>query len=754
MKNTKKLISIVLVVMMLVSMAVVSGMTTASAATGTPASYYSTNKTGFGKEKTITVDGAISDWDSSMLIAQGTANDDPRVYREASMHENPIDLYALYGAYDSTNLYLMWEMTNVQDVVAPDQNYPLTQGHLYQTENLPFFIVIDTGKSSDAIGNNGKSAAGDTIWNSGLSFAKSFNRMIAISTNGSNGPFIYGGDSSGLNTTEIYKPATAGITFKWGEGIVSDKVYGIDKGFGPYNNRVPGDVCSESSAWVEFNSKGHDSAAYDFHFEMSIPLEKLGITKNDVATNGVGAMVVATYGKSGMDCLPYDLSMNDNAAEPDTESQPGNSFEKSDADAITVSYARIGKQGENPPEPVTDPTQPTDPTDPTDPPTPTTDLTVNATSNYFASSSQNGLSVGNTVTVTYELDSNIGVASAQWSMSYDSSKLRLLTPANSISPVGGVVNADGNPVYGNITCVKPFFDFSGGKTLVQAQFEVLATGTTNVNLTLNELNLGISDSSGITLATVVEDGVQKDVTGQAGFTNAATSGSSETSAEGVITDSLTVNAKSNFFETSSATFDADTGNIIVAYKLKSNKGLVNSQWYLRYDASKLSYVNATMPKAGGTIDTPEAGVVTGNFTGLNMVDYSTMDDFLTLTFKPVGTGTTDVNMTMYILSVGTKSGSEVQETYLVDKGQIKSTSGYTTGSEVYEASFLRGDVDRNGVVDINDATLLQRYLALFSNATLNAQQLLAADANKDGKVNIKDVTEIQRAVAKYIVLEG
>ena len=57
-------------------------------------------------------------------------------------------------------------------------------------------------------------------------------------------------------------------------------------------------------------------------------------------------------------------------------------------------------------------------------------------------------------------------------------------------------------------------------------------------------------------------------------------------------------------------------------------------------------------------------------------------------------------------------------------------------------------------MDINDATLLQRYLALFSNATLNAQQLLAADANKDGKVNIKDVTEIQRAVAKYIVLEG
>ena len=62
---------------------------------GTLAKYYSTNANGIGANKTISVDGDLSDWDSSMLIAQGTANDDPRVYRDASMHENPIDLYAL-----------------------------------------------------------------------------------------------------------------------------------------------------------------------------------------------------------------------------------------------------------------------------------------------------------------------------------------------------------------------------------------------------------------------------------------------------------------------------------------------------------------------------------------------------------------------------------------------------------------------------------------------------------------------------------
>lgn len=61
-----------------------------------------------------------------MIIAQGAANDDPRVYMDAAMHEIPVDLYALYGCYDDNNLYLMWEMTNVQDVVAPEADYPLS----------------------------------------------------------------------------------------------------------------------------------------------------------------------------------------------------------------------------------------------------------------------------------------------------------------------------------------------------------------------------------------------------------------------------------------------------------------------------------------------------------------------------------------------------------------------------------------------------------------------------------------------------
>lgn len=309
------------------------------------ASQYSTNKAGNGANKTITVDGDISDWNNSMIIAQGAANDDPRVYRENSMYEVPIDLYTLYGTWDNDNLYLMWEMTNVQDVVAPSDNYPLSQGHLYQTQNLPFFIAIDTGKSATRIGNSGKTATGTTLWNSGISIESDFNKLIAISTNAANGPFVYGGDSAGLNTVEEYGPKTAGVNFKYGEGILSNKVVGIDKGYGTNNNRVLGDMCNESASWVDFNTKGHDSTGLDFHYEMSIPLETLGLSGSDVQKNGLGVLLVSTFGKSGMDCLPYDLSMNDNANLPDTTSQANNSFEKSDEDNITTSFARVGKAG-------------------------------------------------------------------------------------------------------------------------------------------------------------------------------------------------------------------------------------------------------------------------------------------------------------------------------------------------------------------------------------------------------------------------
>ena len=304
---------------------------------------YQTNPNGAGVKKTITVDGDISDWDESMIIAQGAANDDPRVYMDAAMHEIPVDLYALYGCYDDNNLYLMWEMTNVQDVVAPEADYPLSNnGVLFPNYNMPFFIGINTNNASTRIGNSCKTTAGGTLWDSGITCESPVNKVVVFSTNNTNGPFIYGGSSAGLNALEEVAYKETGIVVKYGMGILSKTIKGIKECYGESQNRLVGDMTKGTSTYVDFNTLGHESSKYDFHYEISIPLAKLGVTAAEVASKGLGVMLVSTFGTSGMDSLPYDTSMSDNADQPYSK-DPSTTHEKEDADNITVPFAYIGK---------------------------------------------------------------------------------------------------------------------------------------------------------------------------------------------------------------------------------------------------------------------------------------------------------------------------------------------------------------------------------------------------------------------------
>lgn len=303
-------------------------------------------------KKTINVDGDLSDWDSSMIIAQGAANDDPRVYHLNSMYAVPIDLYTLYGTYDDENVYLMWEMTNVQDVVAPNDDYPLSQGTMFNNMNVPFFLAFDTGDSSTRIGKSAQLTTGGTLWDTGITWQQKLNKVVAISTNGANGPWVYGGSSDGLNANAQYGPAAnaktetekSGIQFDYGQGILSTQVSGIDGAYGTNNGRVPGDMKAGSNAnWVNFNEKGHNSSTMDFHYEMAIPLSELGTDVATITKSGLGVQLVATMGKSGMDTLPYDLAINDNTDLDDSAgSQENNSFEKSDLDNFIVNFARLG----------------------------------------------------------------------------------------------------------------------------------------------------------------------------------------------------------------------------------------------------------------------------------------------------------------------------------------------------------------------------------------------------------------------------
>lgn len=67
-----------------------------------------------------------------------------------------------------------------------------------------------------------------------------------------------------------------------------------------------------------------------------------------------------------------------------------------------------------------------------------------------------------------------------------------------------------------------------------------------------------------------------------------------------------------------------------------------------------------------------------------------------------------------------------------------------------------GDANLDGVVNINDVTLVQRYLADYINQdgkplidVSDPLSLYVADVNDDGRISIKDVTAVQSYLADY-----
>lgn len=64
--------------------------------------------------------------------------------------------------------------------------------------------------------------------------------------------------------------------------------------------------------------------------------------------------------------------------------------------------------------------------------------------------------------------------------------------------------------------------------------------------------------------------------------------------------------------------------------------------------------------------------------------------------------------------------------------------------------FQTGDVNLDGKVDINDATVIQRYIA--GHTDLSDSALSLADVNGDGAVMITDATELQKVLVGLVTL--
>ena len=207
---------------------------------------------------------------------------------------------------------------------------------------------------------------------------------------------------------------------------------------------------------------------------------------------------------------------------------------------------------------------------------------------------------------------------------------------------------------------------------------------------------------------------------------------------------LTVSGTSNFFAAQTKSFTTSDKDLFVTVEYKL---CAKDMYLINIDIDSLTYDPAVLewkeeyntiqvgrntildffPFAAensfgqGSVNQTEAGKIIGNFSSVKPAAYADNED---------GSAVTAVKATFKVLN---KAAGSTEVRCTVDTLSLCDAN-------------LLGDVDNNGVVNINDATLLQRYLAEYT-VTLN---LKLADTNRDGKVNIRDITEIQRYVAQII----
>ena len=109
----------------------------------------------------------------------------------------------------------------------------------------------------------------------------------------------------------------------------------------------------------------------------------------------------------------------------------------------------------------------------------------------------------------------------------------------------------------------------------------------------------------------------------------------------------------------------------------------------------------------------------------------------------------------YTITHGAMTGAEAGKAIYTWKDNTYGSISFKTADT---SVLFIGDIDRNGEIDIQDVTILQRHLAEYLNSDgspiideTNEEMLRIADINRDGIVSISDVTVIQRYLAEFPV---
>lgn len=286
-------------------------------------------------------DNALTNWTEADLICQGVARDIASAFK--GKHEYPvIDTYAIYAAYDATNLYLAVQYVySVWDIYGDGKADNLRAKPYQMDGRIMIAFDLDPEKEFEGVLEGGN----NTIWDNDGQYNKFNNGTDAIllcSTKSTSGvPGLFFPTPQGFAS---YDP-------QYCLGLPSP-FYGCQDGLLPSINHIwglydfekdPEELkCNDSFIDIIGEVPTSQHTVYEF----TIPLSRLGITEDYIKNTGIGVMVIDTYGQGAIGATPYDPATFDNAKTAYSK-DPSSSAEKEDLDIFTSPHARIGKLAPN-----------------------------------------------------------------------------------------------------------------------------------------------------------------------------------------------------------------------------------------------------------------------------------------------------------------------------------------------------------------------------------------------------------------------
>lgn len=282
-------------------------------------------------------DNALSNWTEADLICQGVARDIASAFK--GKHEYPvIDTYAIYAAYDATNLYLgVQYVYSVWDIYGDGKADNLRAKPYQMDGRIMMAFDLDPNKEFEGVLEGGY----NTIWDADgkyNTFNNGTDAILLCSTKSTSGvPGLFFPNAQGFASYDPNYCLSIPAPFY---GCQDGLLPSIDHIWGLYDFEVDPEELKSNDTFIDIKDEV-PSSQHTF-YEFTLPLAKLGVTEDYIKNTGIGVMVIDTYGQGAIGATPYDPATFDNAKTPYSK-DASSSAEKEDLDIFTAPHARIGK---------------------------------------------------------------------------------------------------------------------------------------------------------------------------------------------------------------------------------------------------------------------------------------------------------------------------------------------------------------------------------------------------------------------------